>query len=445
MSLDAKQTEQQPIANKAELVQLLRSAERPTGPLLLGLEHERLMFPKAGFQPVPYEGDAGIGKLLQGFSQFGFSEYRESPGLPVIAMQRGPETLSLEPGGQFELSGSPFETAREAQAENLKHVAELKQVASGLGLRAVTLGYRPFFELGQMPWMPKSRYKVMRETLGARGSYALDMMLMTATGQVSLDWRDEADCVRKVTASARISPLLVALFANSPIAQGKLTGFMSFRSRVWNDVDPARCGYPEAMLDGSFSYSAYVEWALDAPLLFLRRDGDYLAPKMTFRTFLAKGFEGQPAVHSDWVDHLSTLFPEVRLKKIVEIRAADCNSPAMTGALGALMRGVLYDGRSLDDATRLLPELTPAEHRDLHRAAQREGLNAKVGGGTLADYASELVRLAARGLKRLSGDDAPLLEPLEEIAAERRSPALDVIEHFEKEKRPEAFLGRFEI
>lgn len=445
MSLDAKQTEQQPIENKAELVQLLRDAERPTGPLLLGLEHERLMFPKGSFAPVPYEGDQGIGKLLTGFNTFGFEEYREAPDLPVIAMQRGQETLSLEPGGQFELSGSPFQTAREAHDENLRHIRELKQVAGGLGLRAVALGYRPYFELAEMPWMPKTRYKVMRETLGTRGTHAFDMMLMTATGQVSLDWRDEADCVRKVTASVRISPLLVALFANSPLAQGKKTGFLSYRSRVWNDVDPARCGYPEAMLDGSFSYTAYVEWALDAPLLFLRREGQYLAPKLTFRQFLAQGFEGKPAVHSDWVDHLSTLFPEVRLKKIVEIRAADANDAALTGALAALMRGVLYDGRSLDDATRLLPDLKPQEHRELHSAAQREGLDAKVGGGTLADYAVELVRLAGRGLKRLSGDDAPLLDPLEELAASRRSPALDVLEHFEKEERPEAFLGRFEL
>lgn len=445
MSLDAKQTEQEPIANRAELVELLRSAERPTGPLFLGLEHERLMYPKDSASPVPYEGERGIGALLSGFTKFGFEEFREGPGLPVIAMQRGRETLSLEPGGQFELSGSPFETAREAQAENLKHVSELKQVAASLGLRPVALGYRPFTELSQMPWMPKSRYQVMRQTLGTRGSHALDMMLMTATGQVSLDWRDEADCVRKVTAAVRISPLLVALYANSPLAQGRPTGLLSYRSRVWNDVDPARCGYPEAMLDGSFSYEAYVEWALDAPLLFLRREGKYLAPKLTFRELLAKGHDGRPAVGSDWVDHLSTLFPEVRLKKIVEIRAADCNDPAMTGALGALMRGVLYDAQALDEATRLLPKLKPNEHRELHRAAQRDGLGAKSGAGTLADYSRDLVSIAAKGLKRLSGDDAPLLAPLEELAASGRSPAVAVLEHFEKEKRPEVFLGRFEV
>ncbi len=445
MSLDAKQTEQRPIGDVSELVQLLHDAERPTGPLLLGLEHERLMFPKAGAGPVPYEGEAGIGKLLTGFAQFGFSEFREAPGLPVIAMQRGIETLSLEPGGQFELSGSPFQTAREAHDESMRHVAELRQVSSALGLRAVGLGYRPFVELADMPWMPKSRYSVMRESLGSRGRLAFDMMLMTATGQVSLDWRDEADCVRKVAASVRISPLLVALFANSPIAQGKPTGYQSFRSRVWNEVDPARCGYPPAMLDGSFSYRAYVEWALDAPLLFLRRDGQYLAPKLTFRQFLAQGHDGRPALHSDWVDHLSTLFPEVRLKKIVEIRAADANGPEMTSALTALMRGVLYDAQSLDEATRLLPALAPAAHRELHAAAQRDGLEARVGTATLADFAPGLVQIAEQGLRRLSGDDAPLLEPLREIAQRRRSPAVDVLAYFEKEKRPEAFLGRFEI
>ena len=445
MSLDAKQTEQQPIGNVSELVQLLTDAERPTGPLLLGLEHERLMFPKAGFEPVPYEGASGIGKLLTGFAKFGFTEYREAPGLPVIAMQRGPETLSLEPGGQFELSGSPFHTARQAHDENLKHVVELKEVASSLGLRAVGLGYRPFFELGQMPWMPKSRYRVMRESLGSRGGMAHDMMLMTATGQVSLDWRDEADCVRKVTASVRISPLLVALFANSPIAQGKPSGFLSFRSHVWNDVDPTRCGYPPAMLDGSFSYRAYVEWALSAPMLFLRRDGQYLAPNLTFRDFLARGYDGRPATHSDWVDHLSTLFPEVRLKKIVEIRAADANGAELTGALTALMRGVLYDAQALDETTRLLPVLSPEAHLALHRAAQKDGLAAKVGSGTLADYAVGLMEIATAGLQRQTGDDAPLLEPLRAIAASRRSPALDVLEHFAKEKRPEVFLGRFEL
>lgn len=220
-----------------------------------------------------------------------------------------------------------------------QHLRQLTGIAQAQGLRVVTLGYRPFTALGDMPWMPKTRYRTMRQTLCTRGPLATDMMLMTATGQVSLDWRDEADCVRKTVLSARISPLLVALYANSPLRAGRSTGFMSYRSRVWNEVDPARCGYPTAMLDGSFSYRAYVDWALDAPLLFLRRDGEYLVPNVTFRALLDHGWEGQPVTLSDWNDHLSTLFPEVRLKKIIEIRAADCVGAAMTGALAALTAG----------------------------------------------------------------------------------------------------------
>lgn len=443
MSLDAKQTVSEPIGSVNELVDTLRAGEHREGPLLLGLEHERLIFPADGATPVPYEGPSGIGALLEGFRPLGFTEYREAPELPVIAMQRGIETVSLEPGGQLELSGSPFPTAREAHAENVRHAAELRRITDALGLRAVTLGYRPFTTLAEMPWMPKTRYRVMRETLGRRGRLAFDMMLMTATGQVSLDWRDEADCVRKVTASVRVSPLLVALFANSPIAQGQPTGYLSWRSRVWNEVDPARCGYPEAMLDGSFSYQAYVEWALDAPLLFLRRDGQYLAPKLTFREFLARGYEGRPATHADWTDHLSTLFPEVRLKKVIEIRAADGNGLAMTGALAALMRGLLYDRTALEGASELLPPLAPREHLELHAAAQMQGLHARLGAGTLADYAGELVELAAQGLGRLGDDDVALLDPLREVARQRRSPAEVVLEAFERQPDPARFLDGF--
>ncbi len=256
MSLDSNQTEDRPISNASELVEFFRSAERAEGPTLVGLEHEKFIVPVGGSNAVPYEGPSGIGALMRGFAGFGWQEFREKPGAPVIAMQRGQATLSLEPGGQFELSGSPFQTARQAHAENLEHLAQLRQVMGALGLRAVALGYRPFQTLPDMPWMPKSRYQMMRDSLGARGSMAHNMMLMTATGQVSLDWRDEADCARKVMASARISPLLVALYANSPIVEGKQVPYQSYRSRVWHDVDPARCGYPTAMLNGTFSYAA---------------------------------------------------------------------------------------------------------------------------------------------------------------------------------------------
>jgi len=443
MSLDARVHESPLIGGTAELGAWFRGSERPRERWKVGLEHEKIALLAGTLEPVPYQGPRGIGAALAAFSRFGYEPFLEDGR--VIATQKNGLTVSIEPGGQVELSGRPWATAREAHQENLQHLGDLREIASGLGLRTVALGYRPFTALELMPWMPKTRYRVMRQTLGTRGPLAKNMMLMTATGQVSLDWRDEADCVRKVTASARISPLLVALYANSPLADGQPTGWLSYRSKVWNEVDPARCGYPRAMLDGSFSYAAYVEWALDAPMLFLRRGGQYLDPRCTFRTLLAKGWEGQPLTLSDWTDHLSTLFPEVRIKKVVEIRAADCNGPALTGALAALMRGLLYDQTALDEVSALLPPLGYEDHLALHHAAQQLGLKARVRSGNLADYAKDLVAIASRGLKRLDPLDAPLLEPLAEVAELGRSGAHEVVEHFERERRPGVFLERYEI
>jgi glutamate--cysteine ligase len=434
MSLDARQTEVQPLTTAQALEDTFRSAERD-GLGLVGLEHEKLLFPVDGAGAVPYEGRGGVGALLESFLPDGWEPFREGPGLPVIALTKGRVTISLEPGGQFELSGAPYATAREAHAENVAHLERLKTLTSGLGQRLVGLGYRPFLRLGEMPWMPKSRYGAMQQTLGARGTHALNMMLMTTTAQVSLDWRDEADCARKVTAAARMTPVTVALFANSPIVEGAVSGFHSFRSRVWNDVDPARCGTPAFMIDGSFSYQKYVEWALAAPLLFLRRDGKYLTPKLTFGQLLAGGFEGQPALDTDWVDHLSTLFPEVRIKRVLEVRSADAVDGPMTGALAALMRGLLYDRQAVDELAAAMPK-TVEEHRALHLAAQREGLGAK----GLLERSRDVVAIARAGLTRLDPADVPLLAPLEAVIESGRSPSATVLEAFGKRTSDSAFL-----
>ncbi len=443
MSLDTAQGDSPPLRGLDDLLSYFRGGERATGGLV-GLEHEKFMFPRGSTEAVPYPGPQGIGALLAAFGARGWAEYREAPGLPIIAMTRGAATISLEPGGQVELSGSPFATARAAHAENLAHLADLREVAGGLGLIPVALGYRPFGTPAAMPWMPKSRYGLMRETLGQAGSHAHHMMLMTATGQVSLDWRDEADCARKVTAAARISPLLVGLFANSPLVDGRPSGYLSFRSRVWNDVDRSRCGFPPCLVDGSFSYRAYAEWALDAPMLFLRRAGHYLDPHRTFRRFMAEGFEGHPALASDWVDHLSTLFPEVRIKRVLEIRSADGNDAAMTGALVALMRGLLYDDGALEAAGKLLPFTGLDAHLALHHASQRVALAAPVGTRTAREAAAELLAIARAGLARLDPLDVPLLAPLEAIAAEGVTRAHRVLEAFETTKRPADLPGRFQ-
>ncbi len=444
MSLDLEPAPE-PVTSAEQLVAYFRAAERSRDQLRIGLEHEKLVYFRGDARPVPYEGEHGIAALFERLTAEGHGRFREAPHLPVIALTRGPATISLEPGGQLELSGSPARTAREVHQENLRHLDELRAAAGPLDVQFVALGYRPYDRVDQVPWMPKSRYKVMRQTLSARGELALNMMLMTATAQVSLDWRDEADCARKVVTAARVTPLLVALYANSPLEHGRPNGFASYRSHVWTKVDPARCGYLPAMFDGSFGYRAYVEWAMDAPLLFLRRRGEYLTPKMTFRQLLRDGFEGQPALASDWVDHLSTMFPEVRIKRVMEIRGCDCCSLQMTGALAALARGLFYDDQALEAASSLLPRLSLAEHLALHDAARRSGLRATFRGHRLADWAKELVAIARAGLERLDREDVPLLEPLAEIAAAGRSPFERVLELHERAKSPAELLSAFAL
>jgi glutamate--cysteine ligase len=423
MTLDRAPTDVRTLSGVQDLVETFRQAEKPAAEFRVGLEHERFVYPHASTEAVPYAGPQGIGALLAALQPAGYQPFRERPDGPTIALTKPPLTVSLEPGGQVELSGSPFRTAREAQAENLRDAAALRAAAQSLGLLPVSFGYRPWGTTAHMPWMPKARYAAMRETLGRRGRLALDMMLMTCTTQVSLDWADEADCARKVTVTARLAPVLVALYANSPLVDGRPAGWQSYRSRVWNEVDPARCGYFPALLDGSFSYRAYVEWALDAPLLFLRRDGRYESPGLSFRGLLAQGWGGAPALASDWADHLSTLFPEVRLKSVLEVRSADSGPAVTAGAMAALWRGLLYDAQALEEAGRLLPQLSFAEHLAFHAEAQRLGLHGTLRGVRISELAQQMVRVARDGLRRLDPADVPLLDPLEETARSGRSPA----------------------
>lgn len=440
MSLDSPKTHDEPVTRLEELENYFRRAEKPRAMQKVGLEHEKLLYVHASTAPVSYEGPAGVEALFRRLSAAGWQEFREHEGAPVIALTRDGRTVSLEPGGQLELSGNPFQTAREAHEENIRHLEELGPHCQALGLDMVALGHRPTGETSTMPWMPKSRYGAMRQSLGPRGKYALNMMLMTATGQVSLDWEDEADCARKVTLAARVSPLLVALYANSPLACGQPTGSMSFRSHVWTDVDPSRCGYLPSMLDGTFSYRAYLEWALDAPLLFLRRDGRYLVPRATFRQLLKEGHDGKPATMSDWVDHCSTLFPEVRIKQLLEIRAADCVGRDLTGALPALCRGLFYDAAALEEASRLLPRLSFEAHLELARVARTEGLRGQFQNRPLAQWAEELLGIARRGLVNLDADDAFLLNPLFEQVATGGSPAEETLRSWASASSPEEFL-----
>lgn len=441
MSLDRAPTDVRTLTTVDSLVETFQAAERPRDGHQVGMEHERLIYPRGSSQPVAYPGPHGIGALLAALEPAGYKPFRETPDGPTIALTRDRLTVSLEPGGQVELSGTPFRSAREVLTESSAHAADLRRAAAEHGLQVACFGYRPWGTTAGMPWMPKSRYAAMRQSLGRRGRLALDMMLMTCTTQVSLDWADEADCARKVTLTARLAPVLVALYANSPLLDGKPAGWQSYRSRVWNEVDPARCGYFPALVDGSFSYRAYVEWALDAPLLFLRRNGRYENPGIPFRTLLERGWDGAPALASDWTDHLSTLFPEVRLKSVLEVRSADAGSVATAAALAALWRGLLYDARALDDAARLVPQLDFTEHLAFHAEAQRHGLRGTVRGIPILEVARGMVAVAREGLQRLDPDDAPLLAPLEDTVRTGRSPADLVLAAHARDPSPANLLS----
>ncbi len=338
------------------------------------------------------------------------------------------ETLSLEPGGQVELSGSPFTKLSDVAAEHLHHIARMKAIGAELGIRMLGIGYRPFGTTGEMPWMPKTRYKVMRAFMPTRGKLALDMMLMTGTVQTSLDFTSEEDCAEKVRAAASVSSLVAALYANSPIVAGRDSGMQTFRYHVWSDVDPARCGLlPFFFDDEGFTYRRYAEWALQAPMLFIRRSGEYVTMDgLTFAQFMAKGHRGHHATFTDFEDHMTTLFPEIRVKQLIEMRSADAVDAATSNALPALFMGILYDRTGREASTALTRKLSFEGRLALQEDVAKHGLAARLGakGPTVLDASRELGAIARDGLKRLGhGADTRLLDPLAEIAESGRTPA----------------------
>ena len=424
MSLDRPPDRQEPITRFDQLTDYFRLGEKPTERFRVGMEHEKIGLLDGTLSPIPFAGPRGIGELLERMPRFGFAPYRED-GLPIAALQ-GSLSVSLEPGGQLELSGRPFTCCHDLDQELRRHLAIVRALGAELGHTWLGVGYRPFGSVADAQWMPKGRYTRMREFLSRTGDLALDMMTMTATVQANYDYRDEADMVRKVRGATAVSPLVTALFANSPLRQGKDSGYLSFRSEVWRRVDPVRCGPRPEVFEPGFGYDAYAAWALDVPVIFLRRNGDYLDPGgLNFRQLIDAGFGGEPVTVTDWEDHLSTLFPEVRLKRVIEVRGADVGPRDMCVALPALWKGLLYDADALAAAEALVT-LPFAERLVLHEEVSRRALQARVGAKTVLDLARELVDLAAAGLTRqgrCGADEVRYLEPLRQILKDKRCPA----------------------
>ncbi|HEX5319649.1 MAG TPA: glutamate--cysteine ligase [Stellaceae bacterium] len=428
-----------PITDKRQLVEYHVAGCKPPEAWRVGTEHEKFVFRRSDKRRVPYEGPDGIGALLKGLLRFGWRPVVE--GGNIIALENDERcSITLEPGGQFELSGAPLETVHQTCDEVHEHLRQVREVCDELGLGMIGLGFDPKSRREDVGWMPKGRYKIMREYMPKVGGHGLDMMLRTCTVQSNLDYRSEADMVQKFRVSLALQPVAVALFANSPFVEGKPSGFQSFRSSVWTYTDPDRCGTLPFVFERGFGFERYVDYMLDVPMYFVYREGRYIdASGQSFRDFMAgklPAYPGQVPGIGDWTDHLTTAFPEVRLKTFLEMRGADGGPWRRLCALSALWVGVFYDQQALDGAAALVADWTEAEREAMRAEVPRLGLDTPFRGGTLRDLAFKMLDLAHGGLHRRARrdsageDETHFLDTLFSLAGSR-SPASEMLQDYE--------------
>lgn len=421
-----------PISAKSELIGWIAAGEKPASAYRIGTEHEKFPFYRHDLSPVPYHGQGargGIRHLLEGMRErLGWEPIVDGGHIIGLAGPEGGGAISLEPGGQFELSGAPVETLHETAAELAAHLDDVRTVAEPHGIGFLALGHSPLWSREQTPVMPKGRYRIMANYMPKVGSRGLDMMFRTCTVQVNLDFSSEPDMVRKLRVSLALQPIATALFAASPFSDSRLNGFESMRSEIWRDTDKARSGMLAFAFDEAMSYEAYVDWALDVPMYFVKRGAVYHdVAGASFRDLLAgrmAKLPGERATMSDWANHLSTLFPEVRLKRFLEMRGADAGPPGMLNALPAFWVGLLYDDQSLGAAWDLVKGWSEEQRQGLRDAVPRQGLSASIAGREVAAIAREAVEIARAGLVRRARldeggrDEAVYLDPVRGIAAD---------------------------
>ncbi|HBQ18875.1 MAG TPA: glutamate--cysteine ligase, partial [Myxococcales bacterium] len=406
-------------------------AEKPRSRWRVGTEAEKFGVYVTDGSPVPFEGERGIQSvLLELCDRHGWFAEREHEGGEVIMLRRGDATITLEPGAQLELSGAPLSTIHQTCAEFRGHMAELRDISDELGIGWLGLGFHPFARQADLPWVPKLRYGVMKQYLPTKGALALDMMRRTCTVQANFDFQDEADATRKTRVSLALSPIVTAMFANSPWVEGAPSGEVTHRGRVWLEVDPDRSGLlPFAWAD-DFSYRSYVEWALDVPMFLIKR-GSQIVPNtdQTFRAFMRDGKSGLTATYDDWLTHLNTLFPEVRLKKTLEVRGADGQPTPMVCALPALAKGFLYDDGALAAAETLVSGLDHDGVEAARAGIAKDGLRATLAGREVGEWANELLAISEAGLERLGalnrrGEDERIhLSKLKALIQNGKTPA----------------------
>lgn len=432
-----------PIEHKSQLVEWMMTGCKPGSDWRIGTEHEKFGFHSDTLAPLEYEGDFGIRAMLEGLQAFDWQPVYE--GDKVIALTRPPEqgggSVTLEPGGQLELSGAPLETIHQTCAEVNRHLKEVQSVAEKLGQGYLGVGFSPLWGLEDAPRMPKGRYRLMREYMPKQGQRGLDMMFLSSTVQVNLDFGSEADMVEKLRIGLALQPLATALFANSPFKENAITGNLSERSVTWLTLDPKRTGMLPLAFQQGFGFEDYVEYALDVPMYFIVRDGGFInALGMSFRDFL-KGelpaLPGELPTEKDWEDHLTTLFPEARVKRFIEMRGADSGPWNRICALPAFWVGLLYDADTQKKAYQLIADWTEAERDAMRAAAPVTGLATPFRGGTLRDLAEQVLELAEAGLRARNksdgagGDETIFLRPLKDVVATGKTPAEILVEKYE--------------
>jgi glutamate--cysteine ligase len=436
------QIDMTPIESRDELVAWFADGEKPRAQWRIGTEHEKFAFTVAGHNPVPYAGARGIQALLDGMhGLLGWEPIMEGPNIIGLYDVTGGGAISLEPGGQFELSGAPLETVHQTATELAAHLAQLHEVARPLGIGFLGIGMTPKWSRADMPQMPKGRYKIMTAYMPKVGTLGLDMMYRTCTVQTNLDFSSEADMVQKLRVSLALQPVATALFANSPFTEGKPNGYLSFRSHIWTDTDNARAGMLAWAFEPGMGYERWAEYALDVPTYFVKRGDTYIdVSGKSFRDHLAgKLLPGERATISDWANHVSTIFPEVRLKRYLEMRGADGGSSRMVPALAAFWVGILYDQDCLDAAWDLVKDWTAAERQQLRDDVPKLAFAATIRGRRVRDLARQCLELSRLGLGRrarfdASGrDETRYLEPLNDIVTRGYTAAENLLVKYHNE------------
>ena len=435
------QIDMTPIESRDALVAWFEAGSKPRENFRIGTEHEKFAFTLEGHAPVPYDGPRGIKALLNGMRHLlGWEPIMEAENIIGLYDVTGGGAISLEPGGQFELSGAPVETVHQTSSELMAHLAQVREIARPLRIGFLGIGMTPKWSLREMPAMPKGRYRIMTAYMPKVGSHGLDMMYRTCTVQTNLDFSSEPDMVKKLRVSLALQPVATALFANSPFTDGKPNGFLSFRSEIWRDTDNQRAGTLPWAFEPGMGFERWVDYALDVPMYFVKRGDKYIdVAGQSFRDLLAGRLDalpGERATLSDWANHVSTIFPEVRLKRFLEMRGADGVPWRMLPALPAFWVGLLYDQDCLDAAWDIVKDWTAPERQKLRDDVPKQALKATIRGRSMLELAKDCLTLAHAGLKRRDRrdregrDETLYLETLGDIVRRGYTPAEELLQKF---------------